>query len=109
MCSGSRQKKIKMSPVFVCDVMCTGNTKNVRIVVMKNLLPSGLELHHKFDLKGSTYGRKASKKEREKAHPTFKVNISKFKSGSWSKIFRSGYYLDIKMCRQFFCKLNTLK
>ena len=44
--------------------MCTGNTKNVRIVVMKNLLPSGLELHHKFDLKGSTYGRKASKKGR---------------------------------------------
>jgi Phosphatidylinositol-4-phosphate 5-Kinase len=53
--------------------LCVGNTKNVRIVVMKNLLPSGLEIHHKFDLKGSTYGRKASKKEREKAHPTFKV------------------------------------
>ncbi len=32
-----------------------------------------MELNHKFDLKGSTYGRKASKKEREKAHPTFKV------------------------------------
>ena len=49
-----------------------GNTKNVRIIVMKNLLPSGLEMHHKFDLKGSTYKRKASRKERSKNHPTFK-------------------------------------
>merc|ERR1712142_128802 len=48
------------------------NTKNVRIIVMKNLLPSGLEMHHKFDLKGSTYKRKASRKERNKAHPTYK-------------------------------------
>jgi len=48
------------------------NTKNVRIIVMKNLLPSGLEMHHKFDLKGSTYKRKASRKERSKANPTFK-------------------------------------
>lgn len=48
------------------------NTKNVRIIVMKNLLPSGLEMHHKFDLKGSTYKRKASRKERNKNHPTFK-------------------------------------
>ena len=39
---------------------------------MKNLLPSGLEMHHKFDLKGSTYKRKASRKERNKSHPTFK-------------------------------------
>ena len=39
---------------------------------MKNLLPSGLEMHHKFDLKGSTYKRKASRKERNKANPTFK-------------------------------------
>ena len=39
---------------------------------MKNLLPSGLEMHHKFDLKGSTCKRKASRKERNKSHPTFK-------------------------------------
>jgi len=48
------------------------NTKNVRIAVMKNLIPSTLTIHHKFDLKGSTYGRQASSKERKKAHPTFK-------------------------------------
>jgi 1-phosphatidylinositol-4-phosphate 5-kinase len=30
-------------------------------VIMNNLLPSGLRMHHKFDLKGSTYKRKASR------------------------------------------------
>ena len=39
---------------------------------MKNLIPKGLTMHHKFDLKGSTYKRKASRKERAKANPTFK-------------------------------------
>ena len=41
---------------------------------MKNLLPSGLAMHHKFDLKGSTHKREADRKERNKAHPTFKDN-----------------------------------
>jgi len=39
---------------------------------MKNLFPSGVKMHLKFDLKGSTHGRKASKKERAKKSPTFK-------------------------------------
>lgn len=32
--------------------------KNVRLVVMNNLLPSYVKLHLKYDLKGSTYKRK---------------------------------------------------
>jgi len=48
------------------------NSKNVRLVVMNNLLPSSVRMHQKYDLKGSTYKRKASKTEREKAYPTFK-------------------------------------
>jgi len=44
----------------------------IRLVVMKNIFPSGVTLHLKFDLKGSTYGRKASEKERAKTSPTFK-------------------------------------
>ncbi|KAG1932072.1 phosphatidylinositol 4-phosphate 5-kinase type-1 gamma, partial [Pimephales promelas] len=46
--------------------------KNIRIVVMNNVLPRAIRMHLKFDLKGSTCKRRASKKEREKARPTFK-------------------------------------
>lgn len=39
---------------------------------MNNLLPSFVKLHLKYDLKGSTYGRKANKSECKKKSPTFK-------------------------------------
>ncbi|XP_006617932.1 phosphatidylinositol 4-phosphate 5-kinase type-1 alpha isoform X4 [Apis dorsata] len=48
------------------------NSKNVRLVAMNNLLPSSVKLHQKYDLKGSTYKRKASKLERSKNSPTYK-------------------------------------
>ncbi|XP_070165216.1 phosphatidylinositol 4-phosphate 5-kinase type-1 alpha isoform X10 [Polyergus mexicanus] len=48
------------------------NSKNVRLVAMNNLLPSFVKLHQKYDLKGSTYKRKASKSERSKSSPTYK-------------------------------------
>ncbi|XP_074042489.1 phosphatidylinositol 4-phosphate 5-kinase 59B isoform X4 [Leptinotarsa decemlineata] len=48
------------------------NSKNVRLVVMNNLLPSNITMHQKYDLKGSTYKRKASKAERQKRSPTYK-------------------------------------
>lgn len=34
------------------------NSKNVRLIVMNNLLPSYVRMHLKYDLKGSTYKRK---------------------------------------------------
>uniref|UniRef100_A0A803J3I9 PBX homeobox interacting protein 1 n=1 Tax=Xenopus tropicalis TaxID=8364 RepID=A0A803J3I9_XENTR len=46
--------------------------KNIRIVVMNNLLPRSVRMHLKYDLKGSTYKRRASAKEREKKSPTYK-------------------------------------
>ncbi|XP_043909803.1 phosphatidylinositol 4-phosphate 5-kinase type-1 gamma isoform X3 [Protopterus annectens] len=46
--------------------------KNIRMVVMNNVLPRVVKMHLKYDLKGSTYKRRASKKEREKPSPTFK-------------------------------------
>ncbi|XP_078482733.1 phosphatidylinositol 4-phosphate 5-kinase type-1 alpha isoform X1 [Ciona intestinalis] len=46
--------------------------KNIRMVVMNNLLPSVIKMHLKYDLKGSTYKRKASKPERAKKNPTYK-------------------------------------
>ncbi|XP_020709369.1 phosphatidylinositol 4-phosphate 5-kinase type-1 alpha-like isoform X9 [Athalia rosae] len=48
------------------------NSKNVRLIAMNNLLPSNVKLHQKYDLKGSTYKRKASKSERSKSSPTYK-------------------------------------
>ncbi|KAH9505925.1 Phosphatidylinositol 4-phosphate 5-kinase type-1 beta [Dermatophagoides farinae] len=50
--------------------ICGG--KNVRFVVMNNLLPSFVKMHQKYDLKGSTYKRKANKYERQKQSPTYK-------------------------------------
>ncbi|XP_074594300.1 phosphatidylinositol 4-phosphate 5-kinase 59B isoform X2 [Brevipalpus obovatus] len=50
--------------------ICRG--KNVRVCVMNNLLPSFIPLHQKYDLKGSTYKRRASKYERRKESPTYK-------------------------------------
>lgn len=48
------------------------NSKNVRLVAMNNLLPSYVKMHLKYDLKGSTYKRKANKAERNKGSPTYK-------------------------------------
>uniref|UniRef100_A0A3B5MFT3 PIPK domain-containing protein n=1 Tax=Xiphophorus couchianus TaxID=32473 RepID=A0A3B5MFT3_9TELE len=45
---------------------------NIRLVVMNNVLPRSVKMHYKYDLKGSTYKRRASRKEREKARPTYK-------------------------------------
>ncbi|XP_053559099.1 phosphatidylinositol 4-phosphate 5-kinase type-1 gamma isoform X1 [Bombina bombina] len=46
--------------------------KNIRVAVMNNVLPRVVRMHFKYDLKGSTYKRRASKKEREKRCPTYK-------------------------------------
>ncbi|EGT32867.1 hypothetical protein CAEBREN_31760 [Caenorhabditis brenneri] len=46
--------------------------KNIRLLVMNNLLPQTITMHEKYDLKGSTYKRMANKAERSKAHPTLK-------------------------------------
>lgn len=48
------------------------NSKNVRLIAMNNLLPSFIKMHLKYDLKGSTYNRKANKSERQKKSPTYK-------------------------------------
>lgn len=39
---------------------------------MNNLLPQSITMHEKYDLKGSTYKRYASKAERAKSTPTLK-------------------------------------
>jgi len=49
-----------------------GDNKNIRITVMNNLIPSHVQMHEKYDLKGSTYKRCASSEERKKESPTWK-------------------------------------
>lgn len=51
-------------------IQCGGVT--LRVVVMNNVLPRALHMHYKYDLKGSSYKRRASRKEHAKASPTFK-------------------------------------
>ncbi|CAL8100607.1 unnamed protein product [Calicophoron daubneyi] len=46
--------------------------KNIRFVVMNNLLPSAVKIHEKYDLKGSTYKRRAGPAELAKSSPTLK-------------------------------------
>ncbi|VDO89455.1 unnamed protein product [Heligmosomoides polygyrus] len=65
----------KLLPGFIglytlVAVQCLG--KNIRLLVMNNLLPQNVTMHEKYDLKGSTYKRLASKSERAKASPTLK-------------------------------------
>ncbi|CAK6949275.1 phosphatidylinositol 4-phosphate 5-kinase type-1 alpha-like [Scomber scombrus] len=66
------QNKRTLLPKFYGLYCVQAAGKNIRIVVMNNLLPSTVRMHLKFDLKGSTYKRRASAKERDKAVPTFK-------------------------------------
>jgi len=51
-------------------MQCSG--KNIRFVVMNNLLPSSVRFHAKYDLKGSTHKRRASNHECTKSSPTYK-------------------------------------
>uniref|UniRef100_A0A3Q2PLE5 Phosphatidylinositol-4-phosphate 5-kinase, type I, beta a n=1 Tax=Fundulus heteroclitus TaxID=8078 RepID=A0A3Q2PLE5_FUNHE len=51
-------------------IQCGGVT--VRVVVMNNVLPRAMKMHFKYDLKGSSYKRRASRKERVKNSPTYK-------------------------------------
>uniref|UniRef100_A0A3B3ZCK0 PIPK domain-containing protein n=1 Tax=Periophthalmus magnuspinnatus TaxID=409849 RepID=A0A3B3ZCK0_9GOBI len=66
------QNKRTLLPKFYGLYCVQSGGKNIRIVVMNNLLPSTVKMHQKYDLKGSTYKRRASAKERSKAVPTFK-------------------------------------
>ncbi|KAK6327242.1 hypothetical protein J4Q44_G00028870 [Coregonus suidteri] len=66
------QNKRTLLPKFYGLYCVQAGGKNIRIAVMNNLLPRAVRMHLKYDMKGSTYKRRASTKEREKAVPTFK-------------------------------------
>ncbi|KAG7272128.1 hypothetical protein CRUP_021988, partial [Coryphaenoides rupestris] len=71
-CQNLNQNPRTLLPKFFGLYCVQSGGKNIRVVVMNNVLPRVVRMHLKYDLKGSTYKRRASKKEREKARPTFK-------------------------------------
>ncbi|XP_055065559.1 phosphatidylinositol 4-phosphate 5-kinase type-1 alpha isoform X1 [Misgurnus anguillicaudatus] len=66
------QNKRTLLPKFYGLYCVQAGGKNIRMVVMNNLLPRSVPMHLKYDLKGSTYKRRASPKEIEKSVPTYK-------------------------------------
>ncbi|XP_047015111.1 phosphatidylinositol-4-phosphate 5-kinase, type I, alpha, a isoform X2 [Ictalurus punctatus] len=66
------QNKRTLLPKFYGLYCIQAGGKNIRFVVMNNLLPRAVPMHLKYDLKGSTYKRRASPKERMKSLPTYK-------------------------------------
>jgi hypothetical protein len=72
------QNKRTLLPKFF-GLFCYTNSigRNIRFIVMNNILPSHLSYFQKYDLKGSTFKRAASEKERAKKSPTYKVPESK--------------------------------
>lgn len=66
------QNQRTLLPKFFGLYCYQSGTSNIRLTVMNNLLPSRYKCQFKFDLKGSTYKRKASKEERAKKSPTLK-------------------------------------
>ncbi|XP_028660427.1 phosphatidylinositol 4-phosphate 5-kinase type-1 alpha-like [Erpetoichthys calabaricus] len=66
------QNKCTLLPKFYGLYCMQTGGRNIRLVVMNNFLPCSVCMHLKYDLKGSTFKRRASSKEREKTLPTFK-------------------------------------
>ena len=50
----------------------TAAGRNIRMVVMNNLMPDDVPIHEKYDLKGSTLGRWATAAERRDVNVTLK-------------------------------------
>lgn len=67
-----RQNPTTLLPKFFGQYCYICGGKNIRLIIMNNLLPSTIKIHQKYDLKGSTYKRKASSQELKKDSPTFK-------------------------------------
>lgn len=73
--------------------------KNIRFIVMNNLLPSNLTYYETYDLKGSTHGRKASEYELSKKKPTLK-----------DMDFRDRHNIGIRLTPETYNKLvNTMR
>lgn len=61
-------------PQYLSMCRLTVDSVETYCVVMRNVLSTHLQIHKKYDLKGSTVDREASHKELEKNLPTYKDN-----------------------------------
>ncbi|CAF0885976.1 unnamed protein product [Adineta ricciae] len=68
------QNPFTLLPKFFGLFCYQSANKNIRFVIMNNLIPTNVKLHEKYDLKGSIYKRKASEEERKRDLPTLKDN-----------------------------------
>ncbi|CAF4080501.1 unnamed protein product [Rotaria sp. Silwood2] len=68
------QNPFTLLPKFFGLYCYQSANKNIRFVIMNNLIPTNVKLHEKYDLKGSIYKRKASEEERKRDLPTLKDN-----------------------------------
>ncbi|CAF0983881.1 unnamed protein product [Adineta steineri] len=68
------QNPFTLLPKFFGLYCYQSSNKNIRFVIMNNLVPTNVKLHEKYDLKGSIYKRKASDEERKRDLPTLKDN-----------------------------------
>ncbi|CAF0734655.1 unnamed protein product [Adineta steineri] len=68
------QNPFTLLPKFFGLYCYQSANKNIRFVIMNNLIPTNVRLHEKYDLKGSIYKRKASEEERKRDLPTLKDN-----------------------------------
>ena len=78
-----QQNKNTTLPKFFGMFCYQCNQKNIRLIVMNNLLPSSIKMHLKFDLKGSTYKRKVNKDTQDKINQffqTYSLTISGIKT-----------------------------
>lgn len=68
------QNPFTLLPKFFGLFCYQSANKNIRFVIMNNLVPTNVKLYEKFDLKGSIYKRKASEEEHKRDLPTLKDN-----------------------------------
>lgn len=74
---------------------------NVRFVVMNNVFNTSLQIHERYDLKGSVVGRMASEEEKQKKNPILKdMDIDKhiFLGNFKTELFYNQIESDCSVC-----------
>lgn len=98
-------------PYLSQDKGITVDSFTLRFAIFSNFIPPKLEIHEKYDLKGSAYGRDANAVEKMKSSVTFKDNDFREIHPQGLKLPRSVYYhLKEVLTRdvEFLEKLNIM-